>query len=410
MNINFCGGSMADIVSSKIDIKIPPYALCVMEQLVEAGEEVYLVGGSLRDALIGLDPHDYDMATSALPERVGEILKRFRVIETGLAHGTVTVISDSNPIEITTFRVDGDYLDSRHPESVSFTRSIEADLSRRDFTVNAMACSKDGELIDLFGGREDIKNKKIRAVGEAQRRFEEDALRIMRAFRFSAQLGFEIEPDTLDAAGCCKERLADISRERVGAEFVRLVCSEYPREPLMKMKQLGILPFALGDVSPDDALIDRLCLMPDTDVARLGFLLSGTPEEVARRALRGLRCSNRQLAGALAVARGSARCVVTRRDASLMRRDLGENAALAVRASVLLGNSGAEAIELVECDDTPVCFSDLAIDGADLCALGIVGRDVGKTLSHLLYEVMRDPTLNNRESLLSLAIKKQKEE
>ena len=396
---------MADVKRSKIDIKIPPYALCVMERLVAAGEEVYLVGGSLRDTLIGLEPHDYDMATSALPERVGEILYDFRVIETGLAHGTVTVISDSNPIEITTFRVDGSYLDSRHPESVSFTRSIEEDLSRRDFTVNAIACSKDGELVDLFGGREDIKEKTIRAVGEAQRRFEEDALRIMRAFRFSAQLGFSIEKNTLDAAERCKERLGDISRERVGAELVRLVCSEHPSEPLLQMKQLGILPFALGEATPDDELIERLSQMPDTDVARLGFLLSGTPEETARKALRGLRCSNRQTSGALAVAKGSARRVLTRSDAALMRRDFGENASLAVRASVLLGNSDGEAIRLVDCDDTPVSFSDLAIDGAYLCALGIVGRDVGKTLSYLLSEVMREPSLNNKESLLSLVIK-----
>ena len=154
---------MADIKRSRIDIKIPPYALRVMERLVEAGEEVYLVGGSLRDTVIGLAPSDYDMACSAFPERTAEILGDLHVIATGLAHGTVTVISESHPIEITTFRVDGDYKDSRHPESVSFTRSIEEDLARRDFTVNAMACSKDGELIDLFGGREDILAKKIKA-------------------------------------------------------------------------------------------------------------------------------------------------------------------------------------------------------------------------------------------------------
>lgn len=395
---------------SKIDIKIPRYALCVMERLVEAGEEVYLVGGSLRDTLIGLEPHDYDMASSATPERVSAILSDFRVIETGLSHGTVTVISDSNPIEITTFRVDGEYLDSRHPEKVSFTRSIEEDLSRRDFTVNAMACSKDGDLVDLFGGREDIKNRKIRAVGEAQRRFEEDALRIMRAFRFSAQLGFDIDTDTLEAAVRCKERLSDISRERIGAELIRLLCSDCPEEPLLQMKRTGILPFALGEVSPDDALIGLLSQMPSYDVARLGLLLSGAPENLARRALRGLRCSNRQASGALAVARGSARSICSRRDAALLRRDCGDNAVFAARASVLLGNSEALAVELVERDSTPVSFADLKIDGSDLLRLGIVGRDIGKTLSYLLSQVMKEPELNNRESLLSLAIKKQKEE
>ena len=401
---------MADSKRSFIDIKIPPYALRVMERLVAAGEEVYLVGGSLRDTLIGLAPSDYDMASSALPERTAQILSDMRVIETGLEHGTLTVISDSHPIEITTFRVDGDYLDSRHPESVSFTRSIEEDLARRDFTVNAMACSKDGELVDLFFGREDIANKKIRAVGDAKKRFEEDALRIMRAFRFSAQLGFDIDEDTLLAAEALKDKLSNISRERIGAEFIKLICSKYPKKPLLQMRERGIFPFVLGDICPSEKLIGLLDLMPDCDISRLGFLMSGSDEAQARRALRELRCSNKQVLGALAVAKGSDRCIREAKDAALLRKDFGDNAIYAAHASVLLGNSKSGAIVLVEKDATPVTVSDLAIDGGDLIALGIVGREIGKTLYYLLGEVIDDPRLNTKEKLTELTLKKQKEE
>ena len=401
---------MADIKRSKIDIKIPPYALRVMERLCEAGQEVYLVGGSLRDTLIGLEPHDYDMATSATPEEMKQILSGFRIIETGLSHGTLTVISDSNPIEITTFRVDGEYLDSRHPESVSFTRSIEADLSRRDFTVNAMACGKDGELVDLFSGRDDIKNRTIRAVGDPQKRFEEDALRIMRAFRFSAQLGFSIDDDTLDAARKLRDKLANISRERVCSEFVRLICSDYPIKPLLQMKRLGVLPFALGEISPKDRKIELLPQMPSDDISRLGFLVSGESEDAIQKTLRNLRCSNRQISGALAVARGCTHAIRSRSDAATLRREARENAIFAARASVLLGYSQPRAVELVENDVTPVSISDLAIGGSELCALGIVGRDVGKTLAYLLRKVMSDPSLNNKESLIALVTKKRKEE
>ena len=396
---------MADIKRSRIDIKIPPYALRVMERLVEAGEEVYLVGGSLRDTVIGLAPSDYDMACSAFPERTAKILEDFRVIATGLAHGTVTVISESHPIEITTFRVDGDYKDSRHPESVSFTRSIEEDLARRDFTVNAMACSKDGELIDLFGGREDILSKKIKAVGDAERRFGEDALRIMRAFRFSAQLGFCIDDDTLLAAERMKDGLSRISRERIGVEFIKMICSKYPKEPLLQMKELGILPFALGDICPDERRIELLEQMPSEDIARLGFFVAGESEERARRVLRELRCSNRQVSGALAVARGSARSIRDPKDAALLRKDCGESAVFAACASVLFGNSDAFAIGLVEKNDTPVSISDLAIGGGELIELGISGREIGKTLAYLLGEVINDPSLNTKERLIALAQK-----
>ena len=171
-------------------MKYPRYVADVITRLEECGHEAYIVGGSVRDMLLSKAPNDYDVTTSARPTETLEIFKDMRTIPTGLKHGTVTVMSRGNPIEITTFRIDGEYLDSRRPESVSFTDDVTADLSRRDFTVNAMAYSEKRGLIDVFGGKNDLEKRIIRAVRDPKERFSEDALRIMRAFRFSSQLGF----------------------------------------------------------------------------------------------------------------------------------------------------------------------------------------------------------------------------
>ena len=179
-----------------INLNIPDFVCEIIERISASDESAYLVGGSLRDMLLSKEPHDFDLASSASPEKICEIFSDMRVIKTGIAHGTVTLLSRGGSVEITTFRVDGAYTDMRHPESVKFTRRIEDDLSRRDFTVNAMAYNKKDRLIDLFGGASDIENKIIRTVGAPEERFTEDALRIMRAFRFSAQLGFDIEKKT----------------------------------------------------------------------------------------------------------------------------------------------------------------------------------------------------------------------
>ena len=172
---------------------LPDNISFVLSRLEEAGYEAYLVGGCVRDPLIGRDVSDYDVTTSALPSEVEEVFADLRVIETGIKHGTVTVLSDGEPVEITTFRTDGEYTDSRHPESVTFTRNIEDDLARRDFTVNSIAMSKDGRYVDPFGGRADIERRIIKCTGDPDKRFTEDALRIIRALRFASVLGFEID-------------------------------------------------------------------------------------------------------------------------------------------------------------------------------------------------------------------------
>ncbi len=208
---------------------LPVYVTRVMDTLSAAGYHGYVVGGSLRDLLRGVTPHDYDMTTDALPEEMLEIFADFRVIPTGLKHGTLTVMSDGNPIEVTTHRVDGAYRDARHPESVSFTRKLEGDLSRRDFTVNAMAWNPETGLVDLFDGQADLQSGILRTVGDPDTRFFEDALRILRLFRFCAQLDFDIEENTLQGAARTAAGLEKISVERVFGEITRLLeapCAE----------------------------------------------------------------------------------------------------------------------------------------------------------------------------------------
>jgi len=216
-----------------MNILIPDYISKVINMLESAGYEAFVVGGCVRDSIIGRTPYDWDVTTSAVPDEMKAVFADMRVIETGIEHGTLTVISDGQNVEITTYRIDGEYLDSRRPENVTFTRSIKEDLARRDFTVNAMAYSESRGLIDFFGGQEDLEKKIIRAVGDPNVRFDEDALRILRALRFAAVLGFEIDADTDSALRKLCYKLEFISAERKYAELTKLICGEYC-EDIMK--------------------------------------------------------------------------------------------------------------------------------------------------------------------------------
>ena len=194
-----------------------------LDMLESAGHEAWVVGGCVRDSLMGIIPHDYDITTSALPAETEQVFAGYRLIETGLKHGTVTVLADGSPIEITTYRVDGEYRDSRRPERVTFTRNIRDDVSRRDFTMNGIAYNPKQGYFDEFGGAEDIKAGVIRCIGKPEKRFREDALRILRGLRFSASLGFEIEENTARAMHDTRELLNKISAERVFSELCGLL-------------------------------------------------------------------------------------------------------------------------------------------------------------------------------------------
>ncbi|HBQ45751.1 MAG TPA: tRNA nucleotidyltransferase, partial [Ruminococcaceae bacterium] len=179
-----------------MELQIPPEVDAVRQALTRSGYEAYAVGGCVRDSLLGLAPHDWDLTTSARPEQARRALSAFKVIDTGLKHGTVTALSGKTAVEVTSYRVDGPYSDGRHPDRVAFTASLKEDLARRDFTVNALAYSPETGVVDCFGGMKDLAEKRIRCVGDADRRFREDGLRILRAMRFSADLGFSIERET----------------------------------------------------------------------------------------------------------------------------------------------------------------------------------------------------------------------
>lgn len=384
-------------------MKYPEYIENIISRLEAAGEEAYIVGGSLRDSLLCIPAHDFDIATSALPEKTCSIFSDMRVIETGIKHGTVTVIAEGQPVEITTFRIDGSYTDSRHPDAVTFTSRIEEDLSRRDFTVNAMAFSPTRGTVDPFGGKEDLEKRIIRAVREPRLRFSEDALRIMRAFRFSAQLGFSIDEDTLEGAQKTREGLSCIARERISSEFIKLLTSPSPKEAIRLMEKCGVLCYVCKEYSPSEGILDALEKMPRVDIARMGVFFSDASQDEIRDILHSLKCSNKQITGTLAVARGARVCVDSPRAATALIAKVGDYAPLAVKASLLLGVSPPVAESYVERNRAPSKISELCVNGRDLLEIGFSGKDIGRVLGLLLEVAMESPEKNERRALLEIA-------
>ena len=385
----------------KIYLNIPDFVSEIIDRISASGEKAYLVGGSLRDMLLSKAPHDFDVASSASPEKICDIFCDMRVIKTGIAHGTVTLLSSGGPVEITTFRVDGAYTDMRHPESVTFTRRIEDDLARRDFTVNAMAYNREDLLIDLFGGSSDLKNKIIKTVGKPEERFGEDALRIMRAFRFSAQLGFEIETETLKAAERMRFGLEHIARERIFSELIKLITSEEPEMALLLMQKADVLKTILPQYTVSERAISFLFRVPNNDIARLSAFFCDSEPAKVREMLSSLKASNRQKRVALIVEEAH-KAYSSRYDVAKLKARLSDDVEIALLLSVLLGFSDGGVLSYLE-DKTPYSISQLAIDGAELGALGLCGREIGEMLSYLLERVMEEPSFNEKNILLNLA-------
>ncbi len=225
-------------------IEMPRDVEWIVGKIREHGYEAFAVGGCVRDTLLGREPGDWDITTSAKPEEVKAIFGK--TVDTGLQHGTVTIIKNRNGYEVTTYRIDGEYHDGRHPETVEFTSNLREDLKRRDFTINAMAYSHETGIVDEFGGIEDLENKTIRCVGLAHDRFTEDALRILRAIRFAAQLGFEIEEETYRAISDIAPNLKNVSKERIQVELTKLLLSDYP-EKITMVEATGICPYVTAD-------------------------------------------------------------------------------------------------------------------------------------------------------------------
>lgn len=234
-------------------IRIPRDAAFIINKLEENGYEAYVVGGCVRDSLLGIEPHDWDICTSALPEQVIEVFNEYKVLLTGLQHGTVTIIIDTEPYEITTYRIDGEYEDNRHPTKVEFVSNLELDLMRREFTINAMAYNDKNGLVDLFGGIEDIKNKVIRCVGNPDERFTEDALRMLRAIRFAVRFDCAIEKETMCSLLAHKSLLKNISVERISSELTKTL--SYPNDIKSAVLIVTLIEL-LKIVVPDMYLVD----------------------------------------------------------------------------------------------------------------------------------------------------------
>ena len=278
-------------------IKIDPGAALLLDALHGAGHAAYAVGGCVRDSLLGLDPHDWDLCTSARPEQVMALFGEETCIPTGLQHGTVTVKQGGRLYETTTFRTEGAYSDGRHPDAVCFVPDVREDLARRDFTINAMAYSAEEGLIDPFGGRDDLAAHLVRAVGEPERRFEEDALRILRLYRFAARFGFAIDPATGAAARALGPHLDCVSAERIQEELLKLLAAPRPGSYLEPAVLAVILPELEPEKQPERfaelcRIIDRIEPTAENVPTRLAALLCPLGEAGARKALRKLKCSN----------------------------------------------------------------------------------------------------------------------
>ncbi len=435
-------------------INLPREVEYIINRLYQSGYEAFAVGGCVRDSLLDRVPNDWDIATDAQPDVVMQLFKDLHTIPTGLNHGTVTLVMNGSNFETTTYRIDGEYSDNRRPDRVDFTQSIEDDLKRRDFTINAMAYNNKQGLIDFFGGQEDLKNKIIRCVGDANERFSEDALRMLRAVRFSAQLGFSISYETKNAIIQNARLLNKVSRERIRSEFEKILISEFPGR-LQDLVELGLIEEIIPEFSNckgypqkhpyhvysvDEHIYKVVENVRNDVVLRWAAFLHdiGKPEcrtvdekgidhfyghnrasaRIARKTLHNLRVDNDTINKVVKL---------------VLNHDLtvGESRKSICKWLNKLGKQGfARLLELRAADisaQNPVfyessysklnkikslykniieneyCYSiqDLAIDGEDLKRIGCKeGKEIGRVLKRLLDIVMEDPDINTKEKLI----------
>ena len=390
----------------KVRIQLPYEVEWVIGKIREAGYEAFAVGGCVRDTLLGRTPEDWDVTTSARPEAVKAIFER--TVDTGLQHGTVTVLKNRKGYEVTTYRIDGEYHDGRHPDSVEFTPNLLEDLKRRDFTINAMAYSHETGIVDEFGGMEDLKAGIVRCVGRPEDRFTEDALRLLRALRFSAQLGFEIEESTYAAIKTIAPNLAKVSKERVQAELTKLLLSAHP-ERILLLKETGlsaqIVPGFDAVFAP--ALFSKLSRLPAEKSLRwAGFLLCQSTKQ-AEAVLKGLKMDNETIGNVSRMIEGAKETLPLEKPAvrRAMSRYTPYQLEGALKLKELMGSPVAEEIrrlrEEIIRDGDCVSLKDLAVKGRDLLEAGVErGPMVGEILNHLFDLVLLHPEKNDRELLL----------
>ena len=397
-------------MNDKTIVRLPSAVKELMEKLHSHGFSVYAVGGCVRDSLLGKSAFDWDMTTSALPEEMKAVFADYKTIDIGISHGTVGVLKDGDVYEITTFRTDGTYTDSRHPDSVSFTRSLSEDLKRRDFTVNAMAYSEADGLIDLFDGQKDLKNGVIRTVGAPLERFTEDALRILRGLRFASTLGFEIENETLAAMREKANTLSFVSAERKKEEIGKLLCGKAAARVVKE--NAWVLAKAWKGLSEDRAKnnAELLGCLPYALALRLAAIMDGEDPTKVPAQLFEYRFDKKTaaLVGDILLAKSKMPC----KTPPEFKRLLGEHGETACLAAV-------ELFEAKSADFAPehkqmftkllnlnacVRLSQLQISGKDLLA-HVQGREVGRVLNALLDAVICEKTENEKTALLAYAQK-----
>ena len=429
-------------------IRMDEGAAELLDTLHKAGYAAYVVGGCVRDSLLGLTPHDWDLCTSALPQQVMELFGAQRCIPTGLQHGTVTVKQSGALYEITTFRTEGTYTDGRHPDEVHFVPDVREDLARRDLTINAMAYNEKEGLVDPFGGQADLQSGIVRAVGVPRQRFTEDALRILRLYRFAARFGFAIDPPTAQAAQELCAHLDCVSVERIAEELAKLLSAPAPAAYLNEKILLVILP----ELSPEalaaaKPVVDACPAGAENLPIRLAALLYSLGEDGIRRTLKRLRCSNALIEEAAVLVREA-----RRRDGSFLfghdsghsiarpiafgnrvppqrtvlrettvtpdftiyaRRLLGKYNLCTVQRIAALGTALqperaadfaalSELAEQLDADGVCCRVSQLAVNGRDLMAAGVpAGPGIRKVLEALLDGVIREEYPNERQALLA---------
>lgn len=429
----------------------------ILSALENAGFSAYIVGGCVRDMLMDIPIHDYDITTNALPDQIIEVFSSCKVIPTGIKHGTVTVIHNNEAFEVTTFRIDGDYSDSRRPDSVVFTDSLTADLARRDFTMNAIAMDIKGNIFDPFNGKKDISDNIIRCVGEPSQRFTEDALRILRAVRFSAVLGFEIEKNTSAAIHNLRSRLDNISAERISAELMKLICGKNVLSVLMEYRDIigQIIPELIPAFDHDQHspyhkydVYEHIVRAVDSvqkgingeNILRLTMLLHdvGKPDtfkldengrghfkrhavigaEKAEAILRRLKFDNNTINTVHQIILYHSDKIETDKQIKRMVGSLGLEKFLMLIEAKIADNSAkhsfvleeikdyrkaAETARNIVAEDSCFSLSQLEINGSDLLELGFSGKNIGIALNNILELVIDEKLDNNHDILINYA-------
>ena len=434
-------------------IKIPKDVQQVLNILKKNGFQAYVVGGCVRDSVMGRTPLDWDVTTNAMPDEIKKAFASFKTVDTGIQHGTVLIISGETPVETTTFRIDGSYSDNRHPDSVKFTPSLKEDLARRDFTINAMAYNEEEGIIDCFGGIDDIKNKVIRCVGDPDKRFNEDALRILRAIRFSSVLGFGIEKETQESVIKNKNLLSNIAVERIDTELTKLLCGDNVFDVLTKYGSvIGVfipeltLQFNFQQLGKKHGYdiwthtAHTVANIENDPILRLTMLLHDTGKPathalnekgestfrnhaavgglIAENILRRLKFSKNYInTVSYLVSIHDKEVPETRTQVKKYLRDFGEENFLRLMKIRKADKSAlAEGFrdindklifayntfdEIINSDE-PYTLNQLAVNGKDIKKYAS-DREIGEILSYLLDCVIKDPSKNNREDLINIA-------